>query len=58
MYQQIENFMKDKLSNLLTGFRKDHNTQHCLVSMLESWKKNFGLMRLYMCNIYGFGKGL
>ena len=22
MYQQIENFMKDKLSNLLTGFRK------------------------------------
>ena len=22
IYQQIENFMKDKLSNLLTGFRK------------------------------------
>ena len=41
MYQ-IEDFMKDKLSNLLTGFRKNHNTQHCLMSTLESWKKNFG----------------
>ena len=39
MYQQIEDFMKDKLSNLLTGFRKNHNTQHYLMSMLESWKK-------------------
>ena len=27
MYQQIEGFMKEKLSNLLTGFRKNHNTQ-------------------------------
>ena len=32
--------MKDKLSNLLTGFRKNHNTQHCLISMLERWEKN------------------
>ena len=39
MYQQIEEFMKDKLSNLLTGFRKNHNTQNCLMSMLERWKK-------------------
>ena len=39
MYQQIEGFMKDKLSNLLTGFRKNHNTQNCLMSMLERWKK-------------------
>ena len=39
MYQQIEDFMKDKLSNLLTGFRKSHNTQHYLMSMLERWKK-------------------
>ena len=35
MYMQIENFMKDKLSKLLTGFRKNHSTQHCLVNMLE-----------------------
>ena len=42
MYQQIEDFMKDKLWNLLTGFRKSHNTQHYLMTMLERWKKNFG----------------
>ena len=42
MYQQIEDFMKDKLPNLLAGFRKNHNTQHCLMSMLERWKKSFG----------------
>ena len=35
MYQRIEDFMKDKLSNLLTVFRKNQNTQHCLMSMLE-----------------------
>ena len=45
IYQQIEDFMKDKLSNLLTGFRKNHSTQHCLMRMLE---------KLYMCNIYAF----
>ena len=56
MYQQID-LMKDRLSNLLTGFRKNHNTQHFLMSMLERWKKNVG-QRLYMCNIYGFVKDL
>ena len=35
MYQQVEDFMKDKLSDLLTGFRKNHSTQHCLMCMLE-----------------------
>ena len=39
MYQQIEDYMKDKLSNLLIGFRKNHNTQHCLTSLLEKWEK-------------------
>ena len=42
MYQQMEDFMKDELSNLLTSFRKSHSnrsTQHCLISMLERWKK-------------------
>ena len=38
MYTQIENFMEDKLSKLLTGFRKNHSTQHCLTNMLEKWK--------------------
>ena len=30
--------MEDVLSKLLTGFRKNHSTQHCLVNMLEKWK--------------------
>ena len=34
VYNQIDNFMKDKLSNLLTGFKKNH----CLMRMLETWK--------------------
>ena len=38
MCSQIDAFMQDKLSNLLTGFRKNHSTQHCLWKMLESWK--------------------
>ena len=38
MYKHIDTFMRDKLSKLLTGFRKNHSTQHCLMSMLEMWK--------------------
>ena len=38
MYSQIDNFMENKLSALLTGFRKKHGTQHCLESMIENWK--------------------
>ena len=51
MYHQIEDFMKDKLSDLLIGFRKNHRTQHCLMNMLERWKKtldNGG----YICPIF------
>ena len=34
----INAFMQDKLSNLLTGFRKNHSIPHCLMYMLEIWK--------------------
>ena len=34
--------MRDKLSKLLTVFRKSHSTQHCLMSMLEIWKNTLG----------------
>ena len=37
-YTQIESFMEDKLSKLLTGFRKNHSTQYCLINMLENGK--------------------
>ena len=39
IYQQINTYMKDKLSKCLTGFRKSHGTQSLLVTMLEKWKK-------------------
>ena len=38
MYIQIKNFMEDKFLKLLTGFRKNHTTQNCLVNILEKWK--------------------
>ena len=31
--------MKDKLPNLLPGFRKNHSTQQCLIRIFEKWKK-------------------
>ena len=30
--------MEGKLTNLLTGLRKNHSTQHWLMCMLEMWK--------------------
>ena len=41
MYTQIENFMENKFSKLLTGFRKNRSTRHCLVNRLEKWKNTF-----------------
>ena len=38
MYIQTENLMEGKFSKLLTGSRKNNNTQHYLVNMLEKWK--------------------
>ena len=39
MFSQINKFMDSKLSKFQCGFRKGYNTQHCLVRMLEKWKK-------------------
>ena len=30
--------MSNKLSNKPSGFRKNYNTQYCLIYMLEKWK--------------------
>ena len=38
MYKQFDTFMRDKLSKILIGLRKNHSTQHCLMFMLEMWK--------------------
>ena len=38
LHKQIEIFMSNKLSNKLSGFRKNYNTQYFLTYMLEKWK--------------------
>ena len=38
IYKQIDNFIKNKILVKLCGFRKNHNTQYSLISMLEKWK--------------------
>ena len=39
LYSQLNDFMKDKLSNIATGFRKGHSAQHSLLIMIEKWKR-------------------
>ena len=37
---QIDNYMKDKLSIYLCGFRKGMSAQNCLLFMIEKWRKS------------------
>ena len=39
LYSQLNDFMKDKFSNILTGFRKGHSAQYPLLIMIEKWKR-------------------
>ena len=39
IYSQTNVFLQDKLSNLLTGFRKNHSAQHSLMYKLKIWIK-------------------
>ena len=45
-----------KLSKLLTGFRKNHSTQQCLINMLEGWKN--ALDKGGLCHVNGLFKSL
>ena len=40
IYSQVETFMSDKFSKYLTRYRKNHNTQHALLHVIENWKSN------------------
>ena len=40
MSDQIENYMKDKLSIYQCGFRKGMSAQNCLLFMIEKWRKS------------------
>ena len=38
IYSQVNSYMEPKLSKYLAGFRRNHNTQHALLRMIESWR--------------------
>ena len=40
IYQQIESFMANKFSPLLSGFRKGHSTHQALLHMIDKWHKS------------------
>ena len=66
MYNQIDMLMQDKLSKLLTNFRKNHRTQHCLMYLFKIWKNMLNkigcvsamFMDLSNAFVHGFSKGL
>ena len=39
LYNQLNDFMKDKLANILTDFRKSHSVKHSLLIMIEKMKE-------------------
>ena len=39
IHNQINDYIEPYFSNLLTGFRKNHNTQNSLLNMIEKWKE-------------------
>ena len=38
IYLQLNDYMENKFSKYITGFRKNHNTQISLLRMIEFWK--------------------
>ena len=38
LFTQLNRYMQKFFSKYLTNFRKNHNTQNFLLSMIESWK--------------------
>ena len=40
IYDQIQLFFDSLLSKYQCGFRRGYNAQHCLVSLIDKWKKS------------------
>ena len=40
LYNQISDFFEEKFSNYQCGFRKGFSAQHCLLVMIEKWRKS------------------
>ena len=50
LYDQIQVFFDSTLSKYQCGFRRGYNAQHCLITLIEKWKKsvdNGGLLARY-----------
>ena len=43
IYLQLNNYMQSKFSVYLTGFRKNHDTQHALLKVVETWKAKLNM---------------
>ena len=50
LFKQIIDGMKACFPGLLTGFSRNHSTQHCFIKMLEKWKhlNGYGYYMLFM----------
>ena len=40
IYDQIQLFFDSLLSKYQCGFRRGYNVQHCLITLIEKWKKS------------------
>ena len=40
LYDQIQVFFDSTLSKYQCGFRRGYNAQHCLIALIEKWKKS------------------
>ena len=43
IYVQLNNYMHNKFSIYLTGFRKNHGTQQTVLKMIETWKTKLNM---------------
>ena len=39
MYDQISKYFETRFSKFQCGFRKGYSAQHCLLAMIEKWKR-------------------
>ena len=59
MFKKISDFFGNIFSKNQCGFSKGHNTQQCLLAMLEKWKKSvdsgkaFGALLTYLSEAFG-----
>ena len=58
IFNQISTYFEPYFSSFLTGFRKNHDTQHSLLKMLELWKegldkgKSVGAIFMYLSKAF------